>query len=78
MKLHESGAALAEGVGVTVSKMLDSIEAHCRASLKTAKDRDGGPYTVYPSGKSWNETSAKTGSEKKFYHNVISGAVSAA
>ena len=42
MKLHESGAALAEGVGVTVSKMLDSIEAHCRASLKTAKDRDGG------------------------------------
>ena len=34
MKLHESGAALAEGV---------AIEAHCQASLKTAKDPDGGP-----------------------------------
>ena len=37
-----------------------------------------GPYPAYPSGKSWNETSGKTGSEKKFYHNVISGAVSEA
>ena len=40
MKLHESGAALAEGVGVTVSKMPDSNEAHCQASLNTAKDPD--------------------------------------
>ena len=40
------------GHGVFVSKMEESIEAHDQASLKTAKDPDGGPYPVYPSGKS--------------------------
>merc|ERR1712136_282324 len=60
--------------GVPVSKMEESIEAHYQASLKTAKDPDGGPYPAYPSGKSWDEASGKTGSGKKFYHNVISGA----
>ena len=74
MKLHESGTALAEGMGVPVSKMPDSIEAFCQASLKTSKDLDGGSYPSYPSGKSWYEASGKTGSGKKFYHNVISGA----
>ena len=44
-----------------VSKMEESIEARIQASLKTARDPDGGPYP-------------KTGSGKKFYHNVISGA----
>ena len=37
-----------------------------------AQDPDGGPY-AYPSGKSWDEASGKTGSGKKFYH-VITGA----
>jgi len=73
-KLHESGTALAEGMGVPVSKTPASIEALCQASLKTAKDPDGGPYTAYPSGKSWYEASGKTGPGKKFFHNVISGA----
>ena len=54
--------------------MEDSIEAHYQASLKTASDFDGGPCTAYPSGKSWDEASGKTGSGEKFYHNVISGA----
>ena len=61
-------------MGVPVSKMPGSIEALCQASLKTAKDPDGGPYPVYPSGKSWDEASGNTGSGKKFYHNVMSGA----
>ena len=74
MKFYESGAALAQDMGVSVSKMEESIEAHYQASLKTAKDLDGGPYPAYPSGKSWDEASGKTGSGKKFYHNVISGA----
>ena len=39
-----------------------------------ARDPDGGPYLVYPSGKTWYEVSGKTGSGKKFHHNVISGA----
>ena len=73
-KLHESGTAPAEDMEAPVSKRPGSIEAHCQASLKTAKDPNGGPHPAYPSGKSWNETSGKTGSEKKFYHNVSSGA----
>ena len=39
-----------------------------------ARDPDRGPYSVYPSGKSWYEASVKTGSGKKFYHTVISRA----
>merc|ERR1712093_576527 len=34
---------------------------------------EGGPWPAYPSGKSWDEPSGKTGSGKKFYHNVIPG-----
>ena len=73
MKFYESGAALAEGMGVPVSKMPGSFEALCQASLQTAKDPDGGPCPAYPSGESWYEASGKTGSGKKFEHNVISG-----
>ena len=73
MKLHESGTALAEGVEVPVSKMEELIAAHCQASLKTVKDPDRGPYPAYPSGKSWCEACGKTGSGKKFHHNVMSG-----
>ena len=74
VKFYECGAALAEGMGVPVSKMPGSIEALLQASLQTEKDPDGGPYPAYPSGKSWYEASGKTGSRKKLEHNVISGA----
>merc|ERR1712203_1296043 len=37
------------------------------------KDPNGGSYPAYPSGKSWDEASGKTGSGKKFYHNIIPG-----
>ena len=73
-KLHESGTALAEDPEAPVSKMPDSSEAHDQASLKSAKDRDGEPYPAFASEKSRTEASGKTGSEKKFYHNVSSGA----
>ena len=46
--------------------MEELTAAHCQASLKTAKDPD-------PSGKSWCEACGKTGSGKKFHHNVMSG-----
>merc|ERR1711953_1568567 len=36
-------------------------------------DPDGGSWPAYPSGKSWDEPSGKTGSGKKFYHNIIPG-----
>ena len=64
-----AGGALAVDMGVLVSKMEESIAAHYQASLKTAQDPDGGPFPAYPSGKSWDETSGKTGSGKKFYHS---------
>ena len=59
-KLHESGTALAEGTEAPVPKMPDSIEAHCQASLKSAKDPDGEPYCAFTSDKSWDEASGKT------------------
>ena len=48
MKFYESGAAPAEDMGVPISKMQDSVEAHCQASLKTAEDPDGGPHPAHP------------------------------
>ena len=59
-KLHESGTTLAEGMEAPVSKMSDSIEAHCQASLKSAKDPDGEPCPAFTSDKSWDEASGKT------------------
>ena len=59
-KLHESGTALAEDMGVPVSKTPDSIEAHYQASLKTARNPNGEPYSTFTSDKSWDEASGKT------------------
>ena len=59
-KLHESGTALAEDMGLPVSKTPDSIEAHYQASLKTARNPNGEPYPAFASEKSWNEASGKT------------------
>ena len=72
-KLHESGTALAEGMGVPASKMEELTAAHCQASLKTVKNPDREPYPAYPSGKSWCEACGKTGSGTKFHHSVMSG-----
>ena len=59
-KLHESGTTLTEGMEAPVSKMSDSIEAHCQASLKTARNPNGEPYTAFTSDKSWDEAPGKT------------------
>ena len=67
-KLHECGTASVEDIEAPVSKMLDSIEAHCQTSLKSAKDPDGEPYPAFTSDKSWDEASGKTGSEKNSWH----------
>ena len=48
-------------------------ETHYQAAKKTENDPDGGPWPAYPSGKSWDEASGKTGAGKKFYHNTIPG-----
>merc|ERR1711998_214622 len=59
--------------GIPLQTLVDTHEAHFQAAKKQEKDPDGGPYPAYPSGKTWDEASGKTGSRKKFYHNIIPG-----
>ena len=59
-RLHESGTASVEDMEAPVSKMPDSIEAHCQASLKTTRNPNGEPYPAFTSDKSWDEASGKT------------------
>jgi len=73
MKFYASGADLAKDMGISVQTLADEHEAHYQSSLKQAKDPEGGPWPAYPSGKCWDDRSGKTGSGKKFYHNVIPG-----
>merc|ERR1719221_18119 len=73
MKFYENGKALAKDMGVPLQTLVDTHDAHYLAAQKTAKDPDGGSWPAYPSGKSWDDASGKTGSGKKFYHNMIPG-----
>jgi len=73
MKYYPSGAELAKDMGIPLQTLIDTHQAHYEAAKKTEKDPDGGSWPAYPSGKSWDEASGKTGSGKKFYHNIIDG-----
>merc|ERR1712183_1234540 len=73
MKFYESGKALAEDMGVPLQVLVDTHQGHFEAAKKQEKDPEGGPFPAYPSGKTWDEPSGKTGSGKKFYHNIIDG-----
>jgi len=73
MKHFQSGKDLAAEFGVPLKKLEDLHQAHYEASKKQEADPEGGPYPAYPTGKSWDEPSGKTGVGKKFYHNVIPG-----
>jgi len=73
MKFYETGEALAKDMGIPVETLINTHQAHYEASKKQEKDPEGGSWPAYPSGKSWDEPSGKTGSGKKFYHNVIEG-----
>merc|ERR1711972_336715 len=73
MKFYASGEALAKDMGVPLSVLEETHEEHYQAAKKTEKDPNGGSWPAYPSGKSWDEASGKTGSGKKFYHNIIPG-----
>ena len=42
-------------------------------STSSDEDPEGGPFPAYPSGKTWDEASGKTGVGKKFFHNIIEG-----
>merc|ERR1719148_337034 len=73
MKFYPSGDALAQDMGISVSVLEQTHTKHYQAAKKTEKDPDGGSYPAYPSGKSWDAASGKTGSGKKYYHNTIPG-----
>ena len=73
-KFYDSGAALAVDVGVLVSKMEESTEAHIQASLKIAQDPDEEPFPAYLGGNYSDEAFGKMGSGQKFHRNVIVGA----
>merc|ERR1711972_299444 len=73
MKYYQNGEALAKDMGVPVSVLEKTHQDHYESAKKTEKDPDGGSWPAYPSGKSWDEASGKTGSGKKFYHNIIQG-----
>jgi len=73
MKYYASGADLAKDMGVPLQTIVDTHEAHYQAAKKQEKDPEGGSYPAYPSGKTWDEPSGKTGSGKKFFHNILEG-----
>merc|ERR1712139_165654 len=73
MKYYENGRAFAKDIGVDVQVLVDEHQRHFEASKKMEKDPDGGPWPAYPTGKSWDEPSGKTGSGKKFYANCLEG-----
>merc|ERR1712063_61932 len=73
MKFYQSGKDLAEDMKVPLSVLETTHDEHYQAAKKTEKDPDGGSFPAYPSGKSWDAASGKTGSGKKFYHNIIPG-----
>merc|ERR1712003_84256 len=73
MKYYPSGNDLAKDMGISVDTLVATHNVHYEAAKKTEKDPDGGSWPAYPSGKSWDEPSGKTGSGKKFYHNIIQG-----
>merc|ERR1719223_1248665 len=74
MKFYENGEAFAKDINVPLSVLEQTHQQHYEAAKKTEKDPDGGSWPAYPSGKSWDDCSGKTGSGKKFYHNIIDGA----
>merc|ERR1712223_262989 len=60
-------------MGISVDTLVKTHNIHYESAKKTEKDPDGGSWPAYPSGKSWDEPSGKTGSGKKYYHNIIPG-----
>ena len=73
MKYYGSGDDLAKDMGIPLSVIEKAHEDHYQAAKMMEKDPEGGKWPAYPSGKCWDEASGKTGSGKKFYHNIIPG-----
>ncbi|CAK9034434.1 unnamed protein product [Durusdinium trenchii] len=73
MKFYQSGEELCKDMNISVSTLEKTHQEHFEAAKKQEKDPEGGPYPAYPSGKTWDEPSGKTGVGKKFFHNILDG-----
>merc|ERR1719359_2597439 len=73
MKFYASGEEFARDINVPLATLEKTHQDHFEAAKKTEKDPDGGSWPAYPSGRSWDDASGKTGSGKKFFHNIIQG-----
>eukprot|EP00438_Fugacium_kawagutii_P031208 Skav220803 [mRNA] locus=scaffold150:417785:422163:+ [translate_table: standard] len=73
MKFYQTGEELCKDMGISLSTLEATHQLHFEAAKKQEKDPNGGPFEAYPSGKTWDEPSGKTGAGKKFFHNIIDG-----
>jgi succinate dehydrogenase/fumarate reductase flavoprotein subunit len=73
MKYYKSGSDLAQDMKINAQVLVDTHNEHYDAAKKQETDPEGGKWPAYPSGKCHDEASGKTGSGKKYYHNVIPG-----
>ena len=73
MKFYATGEDLCKDMNIPLSTLEATHQAHFEAAKKQEKDPNGGPFEAYPSGKTWDDASGKTGVGKKFFHNIIDG-----
>ena len=73
MKFYKTGEELCKDMNIPLSTLEATHQIHFEAAKKQEKDPNGGPFEAYPSGKTWDEPSGKTGVGKKFFHNIIDG-----
>merc|ERR1719329_1357111 len=76
MKRFETGVDLAAEIGCSLDQLKDVHDQHYKAAMQQKDDPEGqnGKYDAYPSGKSYDEPSGKTGVGKRFFKNIIPGA----
>jgi len=73
MRRYATGAELAKDTGMPLKRLAAAHQVHWEAAEKARQDPEGGPWTAYPSGTSWDEPSGRTGHGKRFFANAISG-----
>ncbi|CAE8599640.1 unnamed protein product [Polarella glacialis] len=79
MRHYATGRDLAKDMGVPLQRLVDVHEAHAQAAQESTKLRGEasepppGPWPGYPSGRSWDEPSGRTGYGKLDFSNALPG-----
>lgn len=73
MRYYRSGSEFASDVGIPLSDLEDTHEAHFQAARNTERDPENGPWNAYPAGRSWDEASGRSGKGKRYFKNTIPG-----